>query len=383
MKKPPEVVIVGGGPVGLVLALMLARRELASEVLDARALDAARADRRLLALSRGTLQLLRPLLDLPSAMTAPIRKVHVSSAGEFGRVELGNDDGEPEPLGLTIRYGDLLAPLTAACDRSELVTISRPSRVLEIRQQPARAVVKLDDGTARDAPIVVNAEGLGAQSPATAPTQCALLADVVVQGPAAGSAFERFTRDGPLALLPLPGAVEAGRAMGLVWCMPPAAAARRATLPDLDFLADLQGAFGARDGRFVRVGPRSSVSLHQQARESLREHRVVYLGNAAQTLHPVAGQGFNLGVRDCASLTDSLARAKLEQRDFVTALGDYDRGRRADRAAILALTRSAPALFSTRAAPIAFGRSLALTTLSMFPDLRRQFARLLMFGVRA
>jgi 2-octaprenyl-6-methoxyphenol hydroxylase len=133
----------------------------------------------------------------------------------------------------------------------------------------------------------------------------------------------------------------------------------------------------------VRVGPRSSVPLHQQARESLREHRVVYLGNAAQTLHPVAGQGFNLGVRDCASLTDSLARAKLEQRDFVTALGDYDRGRRADRAAILALTRSAPALFSTRAAPIAFGRSLALTTLSMFPDLRRQFARLLMFGVRA
>jgi len=316
-------------------------------------------------------------------MTAPIRKVHVSSAGEFGRVELGNDDGEPEPLGLTIRYGDLLAPLTAACDRSELVTISRPSRVLEIRQQPARAVVKLDDGTARDAPIVVNAEGLGAQSPATAPTQCALLADVVVQGPAAGSAFERFTRDGPLALLPLPGAVEAGRAMGLVWCMPPGAAARRATLPDLDFLADLQGAFGARDGRFVRVGPRSSVPLHQQARESLREHRVVYLGNAAQTLHPVAGQGFNLGVRDCASLTDSLARAKSEQRDFVTALGDYDRGRRADRAAILALTRSAPALFSTRAAPIAFGRSLALTTLSMFPDMRRQFARLLMFGVRA
>ncbi len=385
MKKQPEVVIVGGGPVGLVLALMLARRELSSEVLDARALDAARADRRLLALSRGTLQLLRPLLDLPSATTAPIRRVHVSSAGEFGRVELGNDDGdgEPEPLGLTIRYGDLLAPLTAACDHSELVTISRPSRVLEIRQQPARAVVKLDDGTSREAQVVVNAEGRGAQSPSTAPTQCALLADVVVQGPAAGSAFERFTRDGPLALLPLPGAVETGRAMGLVWCMPPTAAARRATLADSDFLADLQEVFGMRNGRLVRVGPRSSVPLHEQARGSLREHRVVYLGNAAQTLHPVAGQGFNLGVRDCASLSDSLAQARAEQRDFVTALGDYDRGRRADRAAILALTRNAPALFSTRAAPIAFGRSLALTALSMFPDLRRQFARLLMFGVRA
>ncbi len=243
------MVIVGGGPVGLVLALMLARREIASEVLDARALEAAQADRRLLALSRGTLQLLRPLAALPPAVTAPIRRVHVSSAGEFGRVELGNDDGEPEPLGLTIRYGDLLAPLAEACSRSELVTVSRPSRVTAIRQQPARAVVQLDDGTSRDAQIVVNAEGLGAQPPASAPTQCALLADVTLQGPAAGSAFERFTRDGPLALLPLPGAVDAGRAMGLVWCMPPEAAARRTALGDPEFLAELQSAFGARNGK--------------------------------------------------------------------------------------------------------------------------------------
>jgi 2-octaprenyl-6-methoxyphenol hydroxylase len=384
MKMHPEVVIVGGGPVGLVLALMLARWGIASEVLDARALDEARADRRLLALSRGTLQLLRPLVTLPTAVTAPISRVHVSSAGEFGRVELGNDDGGQEPLGLTIRYGDLLAPLAAACNsRSELVTISRPSRVAEIRQQPARAVVQLDDGTAREAQIVVNAEGLGAQPPASVPTQFALLSDAVVQGPAPGSAFERFTRDGPLALLPLPDMVESGQAMGIVWCMPPEAAERRAALGDSDFLAELRGAFGTRNGKFVRVGPRSRVPLHQQARESLREHRVVYLGNAAQTLHPVAGQGFNLGVRDCASLTESLARAKVEQRDFVTALAAYDRGRRADRAAILALTRNAPALFSSHAAPIAFGRSLALTALSTFPDLRRQFARLLMFGVRA
>ena len=382
MKMQPSVVIVGGGPVGLVLALMLARRGVASEVLDARALDEARADRRLLALSRGTLQLLRPLVALPPAVTAPIRRVHVSSAGEFGRVEIGDDDGESEPLGLTIRYGDLLAPLAEACSRSELVTLSRPYRVTEVLQQPARAVVKLDDGATREAQIVVNAEGLVAQPSGSAPKQCALLADLILRGPAAGSAFERFTRDGPLALLPLPGAVEAGRAMGLVWCMPPEAAARRAALGDPDFLADLQSAFGARNGKFVRVGPRTRVPLHQQARESLREHRVVYLGNAAQTLHPVAGQGFNLGVRDCALLADSLARAQAEQRELVTALGDYDRVRRADRAAVLALTRNAPALFSTRAAPIAFGRSLALTTLSMFPDLRRQFARLLMFGVR-
>jgi 2-octaprenyl-6-methoxyphenol hydroxylase len=382
MTARAPVVIVGGGPVGLALALMLAHWKVPSEVIDARTLEAAQGDRRLLALSRGTLQLLRPLVTLPPPLTAPIRTVFVSSAGEFGRVVLGNDDGGEGPLGVTIRYGDLLVPLAEACSRSSLVTISRPCRVVEIRQQPAQAVVRFDDGATLETQIVVNAEGLAAQSAAVAPAQYALLADVTVQGPDPGSAFERFTRDGPLALLPLPGAAEGGRSMGLVWCMPPDLAARRLALSDREFAAELQRAFGARNSKFVRVGPRARVPLHQQARSSLREHRVVYLGNAAQTLHPVAGQGLNLGMRDCASLADCLGQALAEQRDLVTALGGYDRARSVDRAAILALTRNAPALFSTRAAPVAFGRSFALTALSVFPDLRRQFARLLMFGVR-
>ncbi len=377
------VVIVGGGPVGLALALMLARREVSSELIDARTLEVAQGDRRLLALSRGTLQLLQPLASLPASLTAPIRTVFVSSAGEFGRVVLGNDGGDEGPLGLTIRYGDLLAPLAEACARSSFVTISRPLRVAEIRQQPAQVVVHFDDGATRGAQIVVNAEGIGAQSASAAPTQCALLADVKLQRPDQGSAFERFTRDGPLALLPLPGASEGGRPMGLVWCMPPEVAAQRMALSDREFVAELQSAFGARDGKFVWVGPRVRVPLPQHARDALREHRVVYLGNAAQTLHPVAGQGLNLGMRDCAALADVLGRAHAERRDLVSALRDYDRVRRVDRAAILALTRNAPALFSSRAAPVALGRSLALTALSMFPDLRRQFARLLMFGVRA
>jgi 2-octaprenyl-6-methoxyphenol hydroxylase len=209
-------------------------------------------------------------------VTAPIRRVHVSSAGEFGRVELGNDDGEPDPLGLTIRYGDLLAPLAEVCSRSELVTVSRPRRVTAIRQQPGRAVVQLDDGTLREAQIVINAEGLGAQPPASAPTQCALLADVTLQGPAAGSAFERFTRDGPLALLPLPAAVDAGRAMGLIWCMPPEAAARRTALGDPEFLAELQSAFGARNGKILRVAggqPRSSPGRAARLRDGARRLR--------------------------------------------------------------------------------------------------------------
>jgi 2-octaprenyl-6-methoxyphenol hydroxylase len=377
-----SILIVGGGPVGLTLALLLARQQIHSEVLDARTLDAACADRRLLALSRGSVELIDPVVSLPSSVTAPIRSVVVSSAGEFGRVEIGAGDLGPRPLGLTVRYGDLLAPLAAACGGNPFIRITRPLRVTEDRQHSTKVLVRLDDGSEREAPILVNAEGTVGPLPGD-PAQVALVSDVVVQGPASGCAYERFTRDGPLALLPCPGTPSgAGRSMAMVWCMPPGVAARRLALDDGDFTQELQQAFGVRNGTILHLGPRASYPLHQQSRAALREHRIVFVGNAAQTLHPVAGQGLNLGLRDAAQLAGQFARAHAERRDPSTALAGYERMRRADRAAIVALTRNAPQLFATRAMPIALGRSVALAALSAVPALRQQFARLLMFGVR-
>jgi len=373
-----RLLIVGGGPVGLALALMLARGRVASEVLDARTLSAATADRRLLALSRGTLELLSPLVNLPAVAT-PIRRVVVTSAGEFGRVVLGPED-MPGPLGLTLRYGDLLAPLAAACEASPFVRVRRPCRVTAVSQRPADVTVQLDDGNELLARLLVHAEGTAHAE--GVPEQVAVVTDLVVDGPAEGEAFERFTREGPLALLPAGATAAAGRNMALVWCMPAVAAERRLRLDDAGFVAELQQALGVRNGRILRTRPRTSYPLHQQVRDTVCEHRVVWIGNAAQTLHPVAGQGLNLGMRDAAQLAHEIARTVAAGADPSIALADYQRKRRIDRAAILGLTQRAPGLFATRAAPVAAGRVLALGLLNAVPDLRRQFARLLMFGVR-
>lgn len=402
------VLIAGGGPAGLALALMLARRHVRSTVLDARPLEVARGDPRLLALSRGTLQALRPLVALRAESMAPIRDVVVSSAGEFGRVCIGAGDVDGasgthedrnEPLGATVRYGDLLLPLAQACEASEWVTVRRPCRVRAVRQQPHQVLADVEPSAEGEAPLaaalLVHAEGGADALPvagAAGFAQVAVMADVSVDGVAAGCAHERFTRDGPLALLPAPpaspaapaAAVTAGaRMLSLVWCMPPAQAQRRLALADAQFLAELQRAFGAHNGRLLRVGPRASHVLQSHARDTLHQHRVVWIGNAAQALHPVAGQGLNLGLRDCAELSALIAQAVADGRDPATALPDYARRRRADRTTLITLTRNAPALFASRAAPIAFGRSLALSAMSMIPGLRREFARLLMFGVRA
>lgn len=378
------IAILGGGPVGLTLALLLTRRHVPSIVVDARDVDDVRRDRRLLALSCGTLDTLQPLVTLPAPALAPIRTVVVSSRGEFGRAVLDERENRGRALGATVRYGDLVAALDAACTAEPLIELRRRCTAQSVQQRPQEVEVLLSDGSAVVAPLAVNAEGAGAAGVFPVARQVALTGDVEVHGPAAGTAFERFTRDGPLALLPLPGpASGGGRAMSLVWCMPAAVADRRERLSDVDFLAELQAELGVRNGRVRAVRARGRYPLVEQAREALTEHRVVHVGNAAQTLHPVAGQGLNLGVRDGVALADAVAGAVTAGNDPLAPLAAYERRRRADRTAIRALTRALPPLFATGFVPVAAARSVGLTMLSMFPDLRAGFARILMFGVRS
>ena len=383
-----QAILVGGGPIGLLCALLLAQRQIACTVIDARTVEQARSDSRLLALSRGTWELLVPVLGGSLPARAAIREVHVSSAGDFGATRISAADFDGADLGATVLYGELLAALAERLDAQPAVSVLRPATVSALLQRPDHVEVLLDDGRSLSAELAVQAEGQVADErngAGAAPEHWALLADVQLR-PASdalpqGVAFERFTRSGPLALLPTPRSLGggAGRTLSLVWCMGEAEAQRRCALAEQTLLAELRQQIGSRIGDVTAIGARRAVALPQRRRAQVHRHRLVALGNAAQTLHPVAGQGFNLGVRDCFTLADELSGAAT----VPDALARYARRRQADRTAITTLTGVLPALFASRFAPLAIGRGLGLALLDGAAPLRRQFAQLLMFGVRS
>lgn len=376
----PSIAVLGGGPTGLTVALLLARAGRSSVVVDAQPIEAASADRRLLALGRGSWQIVRPLLHALPAR-APITDVHVSSQGEFGATHIGGRDFSGEELGATVFYGDLVAALAREAAGSARIVQYRPQRVLDVQQRAHAVRIVCSDAEPLEVTLAINAEGWsahagGAPQSEPASASMALVGDVTVAGPAAGVAFERFTREGPLALLPRPGT---SSLRSLVWCMPPASAQRRMALSVEPLIVELQHALGARIGKVVAIGDLRAHRLHERIRSDVQAHRCVAIGNAAQTLHPVAGQGFNLALRDCASLVDCLV---THADDVPAALGDYAQRRRADRAAISAITHWLPQFFATRFAPVAIARALGLTALDLVPPLRNELAQLLMFGVR-
>ncbi len=375
------VVIVGGGPIGLVCALLLARAGFDCEMVDARPVEALRQDRRLLALSRGTMLILESLLGTGFAPLGPIEQVHVSSRNDAGGAHLHAGDLGVAALGATVWYADLVQALALAAQGQERIRIQRPRRAQRILQAPDGVRLELDDGSTLAGCMAVDAEGV--PQGLRTPEQFALLAEVDIAIARPGEAFERFTRDGPLALLPLPASA---KRMSMVWCLPAPLARERLELAEGALLSLLEKMLGPRIGTPKAISGRSIFPLFTHRRERICEHRVVHLGNAAQSLHPVAGQGFNLGIRDCFCLVQCLGEARRHSGPHadaklpLRALDQYRVRRRMDRTLVPGLTAVMPRLFSSSFAPLVAARSAALTAIDLVPPLRREFARFMMFG---
>ncbi len=382
-----DLAIVCACPVWLALAGLLARRSATRHasiaLIDAREPAASVNDPRAIAVSHGS----RVLLDTLAwpADATPIEHIHVSQRGHFGRTLIDRDEHALAALGYVVRYGSIVQALAGAVRGTRVDWLT--STTAHTPQQDADGVTLTLDGpqggrTLR-ARIVINAEGgLFHEQQADAGKhrrdygQTALVGTVTVSAPRPNVAWERFTHEGPLALLPLGGPRQAE--YSLVWCCTPDEAARRAALPDDAFLHELGSVFGERMGEFVAIAGRASFPLGLNAAQTLVSGRVAVVGNAAQTLHPVAGQGLNLGLRDAHTLVDTLSAQGFE----ATALAAFNARRALDRRFTIGATDTLARLFTIDSGPLPLLRGAALTALEFVPPLKKVIARQMMFGQR-
>lgn len=371
-----DIAICGAGPVGLALALQLCRRGGEARriaLIDAKPLEQAIRDPRAIALSYGSRQLLEDIDCWPVAAT-PITRIHVSRRGHFGRTVIDAADMDVDALGYVARYGALVEALSAAAARFDLA-ILRPLHASSCAEDADGVDLRLAEGSALRAGVLVQAEG-GVFSEQAARTvrrdyeQTGIIAHVTTDKPAAGIAYERFTDEGPLALLPQ------DEGYALVWCARPATASWLQGLDDRHFLAELQAAFGARAGRFMGTSPRHAYPLGLNA-QSAASARTVAIGNAAQTLHPVAGQGLNLGLRDAAVLAQLLATASATD-----AVAGFVSKRATDRGVTIRLTDTLARLFAHPFAPTQALLGAALGLTDMLPGAKRALAEHMMYGHR-
>jgi len=382
-----NIVIVGGGPVGMVLSLLLAKNDIASTVLEVRKQGAANHDTRALALSYGARRILEKLgiWQSLSAYATAINTIHVSQKGSLGRSVLQATDYQQEALGYVLSYGALCTVLNAELQRfpmvkfideaqAEAITYDanqatiRYNRQSEVFQLNSQLAVLADGGRSLE-------EAAGLKRETKEYGHDALITKVSAELPHHNVAYERFTSDGPMALLP-----NGERDFSLVWTGKKALISPLLDLSDAEFLTQFHTQFGDRVGRFLTVEKRMTFPLKlSQLQEEDTPHLVV-IGNAAQTMHPVAGQGFNVGLRDAEVLAQQILNTAAGGFGTKEMLAAYRASRKTDTKNGLLFTDFLVNVFSNDILGFAKLRSTGLGLFDIVKPVKRHLVRKMSFG---
>jgi 2-octaprenyl-6-methoxyphenol hydroxylase len=396
-----DVVISGGGLSGALMALSLSalvdhqQVPLKIAIIEANSVltDPSRSfDDRVLALSHGSAAYLTRVgaWQYLQNDAEPINNIHISDRGHYGKARLYAQHHQVEALGYVAAMSCIGAALLKALAVKKNVTWFTPDTIVDIQWQAQQVNLTLSSGHNLTAALLLACDG--AQSPcrkfaniATSTRdyqQSALIANVATSRPHHNIAYERFTDTGPIAMLPLSPAPHAtttqssaqqsaGRC-SLVWTLTPALAEKMLALSDDEFAQQLGQSFGHWLGNITHVGKRVIYPLNLvQANEQVY-HRLALIGNASHTIHPIAGQGFNLGLRDVSDMTEVLKSALLKQQDIgaFANLMHYAKARQQDQEHVIRLTDSLVTLFSNQLPPLVVGRNIGLKVLNYLPSLK-------------
>jgi 2-octaprenyl-6-methoxyphenol hydroxylase len=378
-----DVIIVGGGLVGTALALAIADGNRSVLLVEARHEPVREDDPRTLALSFGSRLILERIgvwSEIDSATA--IRAIHVSHRGAFGRAVLAAEEAGLPALGYVVPHAALQRALSKGLEQVSNVTLLAGSRAAAVEASADSVSVQFEHSSGSMRPtararLAVITDGGGTSQSLTRMQvreygQSALVANVLASKPHQNWAFERFTPEGPLALLPR----HAGFA--LVWTSAPESARRLCSLAPPVFLERLQTAFGERAGTFTAVEGRAAFPLALRVAEPPTVPRTLLLGNAAQTLHPAAGQGLNLGLRDAWELAEDIQlKSDPGSRQGLAA---YTSRRRRDRSGGVMMTDGLVRVFSNNHLPLRWLRGCGLTLLDSLPPVKRAFMQQMMFG---
>ncbi|GAD30793.1 2-polyprenyl-6-methoxyphenol 4-hydroxylase [Photobacterium leiognathi lrivu.4.1] len=386
--KHYDVVIAGGAMAGASLAIAL-------DVLSGQALRIAVVeavmpefgthpgyDSRSIALSYGTTRLLDNI-GMWSALkqvSTSIEDIHVSDRGHAGMVRISAQEQAVDALGYVIELADAGEIFHKKIQQIDNIEMYCPASVQQVERSQEKATITLDNGESLSTSLLVAADGAISHCCQLVNIgrseydfeQTAIIANITTAEPHQNQAFERFTEHGPVALLPM----SQGRS-SLVWCVPPEQQQAIMALSDNEFLAKLQQAFGWRLGELTQAGQRVCYPLLLRQSNALVSHRVAVVGNAAQTLHPIAGQGFNLGIRDVMTLAEEIVAGALQGKDIglPEVLGRYRERRTPDRQSTIMMTAGLVSIFANDNFLFTAGRNVGLAAMSLSKTLKAPLLR--------